>query len=489
MVSALEQQSTKILSRLIATLITIAHPLIFVFAQMNYVPISVFYQFLVGGLILTVALLVGNRLLGHRPSGKYVQVTLTYLVLALVLTTLPSPSIWTIAYLYLTISIVYLIPRLVVLAGIFGLLEMALFTANGTIVFTKTFDLIVAYVIYLMIFSAAVFVAVFGRNVMQAVRQEQERSEAYAATSQVALEQTAATATEVTTFTEEMSETVDAAKDSFSQVDLAMQQLASEAAGSVQAIREIRQLNEQQVNRMEDVTVSVDRALERSSSSRTTAERSRQTIGLAGQSLQQLTTSMDESVTSFGQLAGRFQEIVAITSSINAIATQTNLLSLNASIEAARAGEFGKGFTVVAQEIRHLSAQTAEASKEINTIIERVEQDVTQTGNSIHASTTLLREQEERMAESQLALQTIETDATEVVGSIQSAQTQFATMTSSLTAITTATSQLDTFMNALLAQSESLSGLTRHQVGQVMELQQAIHALNETASTLQQTNR
>ncbi len=92
------------------------------------------------------------------------------------------------------------------------------------------------------------------------------------------------------------------------------------------------------------------------------------------------------------------------------------------------------------------------------------------------------------MAESQLALQTIEMDATEVVGSIQSAQTQFATMTSSLTAITTATGQLDTFMNALLSQSESLSGLTRHQVGQVMELQQAIHALNETASTLQQTN-
>ncbi len=324
---------------------------------------------------------------------------------------------------------------------------------------------------------------------MLTVRKEQERSEAYATTSQIALKQTAATATEVTTFTEEMSETVDAAKDSFSQVDLAMQQLASEAAGSVQAIREIRQLNEQQVNRMEEVTVSVDRALKRSSSSRTTAEQSRQTIGLAGQSLHQLTTSMDESVTSFGQLAGRFQEIVAITSTINAIATQTNLLSLNASIEAARAGEFGKGFTVVAQEIRNLSSQTAEASKEINSIIERVEQDVTQTGNSIHASTTLLREQEERMAESQLALQTIETDTTEVVGSIQSAQTQFATMTSSLTAITTATSQLDTFMNALLAQSESLSGLTRHQVGQIMELQQAIHALNETASTLQQTNR
>jgi len=487
MVSPLERLSTKILSRLIASLITIAHPMIFIFVQLDYVPMSVFYKFLVGGLLLTVALLGGNRFFGDQLSGKYIQIVLTYLVLALVLVTLPSQSIWTIAYLYLTISVIYLIPHLVVLAGLLGLLEVILFTVFGTIQFPNLFDMIVAFVIYLMVFSAAAFVAVFGRNVMREVKRQQQKAEHYAASSQLTLEQSAATATDVTMFTEEMSETVDTAKVSFEKIDQAMQMLADNSSKNAQSVRQIKQMNTDNVTLMTDVTTAVDRALALSSSSKTTAEQSRETISEAGESLQQLTESMDESVTAFGQLAGRFKEIVTITSSINAIATQTNLLSLNASIEAARAGEFGKGFTVVAQEIRNLSAQTAAASTEINQIIERVDRDVMQTGNSIDASTSLLREQEARMQRSQDALQTIATDSNDSVKAISGAQQQFVTITNSLTNIAQATEQLDAFMDLLLTSSDQLSGLTRSQVEQINDLQQAIHTLNATALTLQQT--
>lgn len=487
MVSPLERLSTKILSRLIASLITIAHPLIFIFVQLDYVPMSVFYQFLVGGLLLTVALLGGNRFFGDQLSGKYIQIILTYLVLALVLVTLPTQSIWTIAYLYLTISVIYLIPHLVVVAGLLGLLELVLFTVFGTIQFSNLFDMIVAFVIYLMVFSAATFVAVFGRNVMREVKRQQEKAEHYAASSQLTLEQSAATATDVTTFTAGMSETVDTAKVSFEKIDQAMQMLADNSSKNAQSVRQIKRMNTDNVALMTDVATAVDRALALSSSSKVTAEQSRETISEAGESLQELTASMDESVTAFGQLAGRFKEIVTITSSINAIATQTNLLSLNASIEAARAGEFGKGFTVVAQEIHNLSAQTAAASTEINQIIERVDRDVMQTGNSIDASTSLLRQQEARMQRSQDALQTIATDSNDSVQAISGAQQQFVTITNSLTNIAQATEQLDAFMDLLLTSSGQLSGLTRSQVEQIVDLQQAIHTLNATALTLQQT--
>lgn len=489
MVSPLEQLSTKILSRLIPTLITIAHPLIFIFAQIDYVSMQVFYQFLIGGVLLTAALLAGNHFYGQHPSGKYIQIVLTYMVLALVIITLPTQSIWTIAYLYLVMSVVYLIPRMVVMAGLLGLFELVLFTVTGTIQLVNLFDMIVALVIYLMTFAAAVFVAVFGRNVMTEVRRQQEKAETYAEVSRTTLAQSAATATDVTTFTEEMSETVDTAKASFEKIDDAMKMLAANSAKNATSVRQIRQMNESNVQSIADVTLAVDRALERSSSSKLTAENSQETISEAGESLQQLTVSMGESVTSFGQLAGRFQEIVTITSSINAIATQTNLLSLNASIEAARAGEFGKGFTVVAQEIRNLSSQTAEASKEINQIIERVERDVTNTGSAINASTTLLREQEERMQRSQEALQTIAADSSDSVQAISGARQQFATITSSLTDITQATEQLDAFMDLLLTSSDQLSGLTRSQVEQIRDLQHAIHALNATASTLRETTQ
>ena len=69
-----------------------------------------------------------------------------------------------------------------------------------------------------------------------------------------------------------------------------------------------------------------------------------------------------ETVKSLVEAAGRIDEVVAL---ITDIAEQTNLLALNATIEAARAGEAGKGFAVVASEVKNLANQTAKATDEI----------------------------------------------------------------------------------------------------------------------------
>lgn len=73
------------------------------------------------------------------------------------------------------------------------------------------------------------------------------------------------------------------------------------------------------------------------------------------------------------ELSEETKAINKIVESINDIAGQTGLLSLNASIEAARVGEQGKGFSVVAEEIRKLSIQSVEAVKQIKTIVERID--------------------------------------------------------------------------------------------------------------------
>ncbi|ADU69316.1 methyl-accepting chemotaxis protein [Pantoea sp. At-9b] len=77
-----------------------------------------------------------------------------------------------------------------------------------------------------------------------------------------------------------------------------------------------------------------------------------------------------EVVTTMAGISGSSKKIAEITNVINSIAFQTNILALNAAVEAARAGEQGRGFAVVASEVRNLAQRSANAAKEIATLIE-----------------------------------------------------------------------------------------------------------------------
>ncbi len=96
-------------------------------------------------------------------------------------------------------------------------------------------------------------------------------------------------------------------------------------------------------------------------------------------------------------LESESRAIAGIIETINGIAEQTNLLSLNASIEAARAGEFGKGFSVVASEIRKLADQSLKASNEIAKIIQKIEVQTKKTVNTAKYAQSIVVSQEEAL--------------------------------------------------------------------------------------------
>ncbi|KAA0891749.1 methyl-accepting chemotaxis protein [Oryzomonas rubra] len=100
-------------------------------------------------------------------------------------------------------------------------------------------------------------------------------------------------------------------------------------------------------------------------------------------------TETTEAVKSLGDNSTRIGDILA---TIGDIADQTNLLALNAAIEAARAGEQGRGFAVVADEVRSLAERTTSATREIQTIIDALQKDVGNVVSSMEQSSGSVRE-------------------------------------------------------------------------------------------------
>ncbi|WP_255526966.1 methyl-accepting chemotaxis protein [Photobacterium sp. BZF1] len=99
------------------------------------------------------------------------------------------------------------------------------------------------------------------------------------------------------------------------------------------------------------------------------AEKSKDVVKVASGSVNQLSTEVESMSASIQTMSKDFEKIDAVLHVIGEIAEQTNLLALNAAIEAARAGEQGRGFAVVADEVRALAARTQQSTSEIDSML------------------------------------------------------------------------------------------------------------------------
>ncbi|NWB96161.1 methyl-accepting chemotaxis protein [Pseudomonas gingeri] len=192
----------------------------------------------------------------------------------------------------------------------------------------------------------------------------------------------------------------------------------------------------------------------------------------ASTSLEQIAGSLGSTAQVINALGQRSEEIGGIVGVITSIADQTNLLALNAAIEAARAGEQGRGFAVVADEVRSLAGRTREATDQISGMIQSIQQQTGQAISTMEEGNRLMQEGLSRNANVASALAQIDEQS-------RSAGQQFAV-------ITTATQEQSSTATLLSSNLQSIALANSEQREVVSNLAITARELETLAAELRQ---
>lgn len=194
----------------------------------------------------------------------------------------------------------------------------------------------------------------------------------------------------------------------------------------------------------------------------------------AGQNVAVAIKSLDEKSKQIG-------EIVEV---IDSISSQTNLLALNAAIEAARAGEQGRGFAVVADEVRKLAEQSSAATGKISNLIEEIKQGTENAVKEVETSEHIIKEQETSVSNVKRIFEVI-------AASVEQMRMKFEEVTLGTKSIDKETAEINDVISKLAgiaennaASSEEVAASTEEQVATLQEISANINNLSEMAQQL-----
>ncbi len=280
----------------------------------------------------------------------------------------------------------------------------------------------------------------------------------------------------------------------------ASSQQAAEAATHVaQTVIEVAGGMEKQLTSVNQAKQNIDAAFvdinTMTEKAATVTENTEQMADAADHGAQLMTNAMDK-MTSIEQSVSNSAEVVRklgenskqigqIVESISAIADQTNLLALNAAIEAARAGEAGRGFSVVAEEVRKLAEQSQQSAEEIKTRITVIQGDTEEAvvameagTNEVALGTQAIREVGEQFQDITMRVASIKLEMTEINHEVQK-------VSKGMQDVVGAMDIIDEVSRATSDETQTISAAAEEQSASSEEIASASHSLADLATGLQ----
>lgn len=271
-----------------------------------------------------------------------------------------------------------------------------------------------------------------------------------------------------------------ASKDISSTTGEIQQGIMQQAQDAEQCLREAEALNEQ-ISLVYDNSIAIEKITVDTKKVVTDGIAEVDQLNEAAQASIKITGDTIKNIEELENETNAITEIIAV---INEIASQTNLLSLNASIEAARAGIYGRGFSVVAEEIRNLSVKSVNSASEIEKIINRIYQKTRLSVQTVTQAGTISKTTEERLRNVIQLFHNINKMVDDLVNNMANITAGINDIDHSKDDTIRAITNISAVAEESSAASEEVDATAKEQLEAVTRLNEAIKALNNDSNEL-----
>lgn len=254
------------------------------------------------------------------------------------------------------------------------------------------------------------------------------------------------------------------------QMSQAIEGVAKGAQEQSQAVARASEITEQINSAINQVAGNAEAVTKGSALASEAARKGSDTVEQTLSGMQSIKTKVGLSAEKVQEMGLRSQEIGAIVETIEDIASQTNLLALNAAIEAARAGEHGKGFAVVADEVRKLAERSSLATKEIGSLINGIQNTVAEAVKAMEEGS---REVENGVANANAAGAAL----TDILNAAEAVNAQAALASEASERMKLASEQLVVAVDSVSAVVEENTASTEQMAANSGEVNQAIESI------------